>query len=394
MAKTATIILVAATIALAACAPASPTAMPPSQTMVPTPTATEQPSPKPTPLPPSPTPTYTPSPSPTPTETPTPVPPTPTPTLSPIPTPDPWSDPDNDGYPTYFEQVWRTYPLTFTSFEDLAHHPGTIYAKMRVSQPFEFADMNGTIYQVARFISVEDNGTPDNPSDDHLIFDVVLFPYATRPNIATQVNEFPIDPSTYPAEVQPYLESTQISNLTPEMKETLLEVVAGARTDVEAIDRILRWNENSLTRLPTDHWLFFYEVISLRAGDLFSARQIWQSTSKATLLAAEMRAIGIPTGIIFGVYTTEEPSYAAFDHPQNVVFLNNQWVRLDYHRGLNYRGSRVRDPYSYEYLAITEFYRDTTEVDWSTYIYIIDYYGEKPPEVYLELHEPLEMREN
>lgn len=77
MVKVASIILLAVTMILVACTPASPTATPPSKAVVATPTSTEAPSP--TLVPSSPTPTYTPSLSPTPTETPTPAPPAPTP---------------------------------------------------------------------------------------------------------------------------------------------------------------------------------------------------------------------------------------------------------------------------------------------------------------------------
>lgn len=35
-------------------------------------------------------------------------------------------------------------------------------------------EMNGTLYQVVRPVEIQDNGTPNNSSDDHLIFEVVL----------------------------------------------------------------------------------------------------------------------------------------------------------------------------------------------------------------------------
>jgi hypothetical protein len=120
---------------------------------------------------------------------------------------------------------------------------------MRVSQPFEFADMNETFYQVARLINLEDNGTPDYPGDDHLTFEVVLFPYAKDGPKPMEVDQFPIEPEVYPPEVQQYLISYEddISNITPELKETMLAVVNGtgeaystpARTDVQAIERIM-----------------------------------------------------------------------------------------------------------------------------------------------------------
>ena len=272
---------------------------------------------------------------------------------------------------------------------------------MRVSQPFELGDMNKTIYQVAHLVSIEDNGTPHNRGDDHFVFEVVMFPYARHPNISIPVERFPIHPKIYPAEVRPYLESTQISNITPEMRETLLDVVAGAKTKVDAINRILRWNHDNLSEMkPEKGFFYFYEIVEIKAGDMFNSRQTWYSTSRATLLAAEMRAIGIPAAIIFGVYTTEEPNRGGWDHPQNLVYLGNQWVRLDYFRGLNYRHdpnrSPVKDPVNYDYLTYVDFYRDSSEPDWSAYIAIIDRYDEPgtQEERFWKIHKTLEFREN
>lgn len=363
------------------------TVMPAATAVPPTEVRTAIPTDTPTVIP-----TATCTPEPTSTPTPTLIPPSPTPTL------DPGGDPDGDGYSSYAEQIWGEDPLAFTSFDELAYHPGTIYARMRVSQPFALEDMNGLLYQVVRPISIEDKGTPGNPSDDHLVFDVVLFPYATHPSISTQVSRFPIDPNTYPAEVRQYLESTQVSKITPEMRETLLQVVEGARSDAEAINRILRWNQDNLTVMePAKGFFYFYEIVSIKAGDMFDARQTWYSTSRATLLAAELRAIGIPTRIVFGVYTTDQTNQTngLYDHPQNMVFLRNQWVRLDYNMGLNYRGE-LRDPYSYGYLAFTDQYRDTSEADWTAYISVADYWqgGDNYLERWWQLHKPLEFREN
>ena len=137
---------------------------------------------------------------------------------------DPDGDPDGDGYITYFEQIWKTDPLAFTSFEDLTHQPGTIYAKMRVSQPFEFADMNGTAYQAARMVNTDDNGTPNNTGDDHFTFEVVLFPYAGFDEgvISTKVDSFPMDPHRYSPSVQRYLGSVGTADITPGMRSKLL----------------------------------------------------------------------------------------------------------------------------------------------------------------------------
>ena len=248
-----------------------------------------------------------------------------TPTITPTPTPDPYGDPDGDTYITEFEQIWGTDPFSFTTFEELSVLPGTIYAKMRVSQPFEVADMNDTIYQVVRPLEIEDNGTPDNPSDDHLIFEVVLFPYANylKSKISSEVESFPIDSSNYPVEIRQYLKSSETSNITDDMKEFMFEIVEGAPTDYDAINRILEWNQKNLS--VNEDWdnLLFSQLVEIDAGYMFEIKQTRFSTTRASLLSAELRAIGIPSSIIFGVYTTDETNQTlgAYSHPQNLAYL-------------------------------------------------------------------------
>ncbi len=334
-------------------APTTPTTVTPITPPTPTPTATSTPTPKPTS--------------------------TPTKTL----TPKPWGDPDADGYSTYFEDVWGTDPFTDTSFEDLAMLSGIVYAKMRVSQPFEFADMNETFYQVARLIDIDDNGTPDYPGDDHLTFEVVLFPYAKDRTKPMEVDQFPIEPGVYPPEVQKSLISYEddISNITPELKETMLAIVNGtgeaystpARTDVQAIERIMRWNSTNLEVNPMfeTYYPLYGTIVRMRAGDMFEERLTRWSTTRAVILNAELRAIGIPSKVYMHVdcecypYKENNCGRGGGNHPQNGAFVGNHWVIFDYN-GVNPRGT------PYEYLVITDGYRDNNEAIFDKWIQVVD----------------------
>jgi len=319
-------------------------------------------------------------PEPTPTNT-----PEPTLTITPSPTPDPFGDPDGDGYITEFEKIWGTDPFSYTSFEELLELPGTIYAKMRVSQPFEVVDMNSTIYQVVRPIEVEDNGTPDKTSDDHLVFEVVLFPYAQFPSneIKSKIESWPVDPEEYPKDIQKYLISfdDDVSNITDELRNTMLAIVNGtgegysapAETDVEAIDRIMKWNLKHLSVDPKYETYYpkFREINSFRSGDMFESGKTRWCTTRATILNAELRAIGIPSAVFFNVSCVCNPNDDKDcdnrgNHSQNGVYLSGYWVLYDYNRV----SPRSR-PYYY-YLIAVDKYRDNSEADFSYWYYIID----------------------
>ena len=51
-------------------------------------------------------------------------------------------------------------------------------------------------------------------------------------------------------------------------------------------------------------------------------------------------------------------------HPQNVVYLNGEWVKVDFQGQFNQAG-KLNDIKAYGFLAITQFYGDLTEVDWT-----------------------------
>lgn len=315
--------------------------------------------------------------------------PQPTQTISVFPTTDSFGDPDGDGYITENEQIWGTDPFVNTSFEELSSLPGTIYTKMRVSQPFEIADMNNTIYQVIRLIEMEDNNTPENISDDHLVFEAVIFPYAhySEADITTPIESFPIDPSIYPKDIQEYLSSYEndISNITDELRKTMLIIVNGsgegyttpAKTVVEAIERIIKWNQDyfSVDPIYETYYPKYQEINTFRSGDMFESQKTRYCITRATILNAELKAIGIPSAIFFNVSCACNPNDDIecdqrgkhfHNHIQNGVYLEGKWVLFDYNEV---------DPRSEPYhnnLIILDKYRDNSEVDFNFWYYILD----------------------
>jgi len=288
--------------------------------------------------------------------------------LSPTPTEiflSPMEDFDGDVYPNLYEQIWGSDPLVATTFDELAQLPGAIYAKLRISQPFEVEDMNGWLYQVATDFEIEDKGT-NSKGDDHLTFRTVLFPYATFPEelITTYVDSWPIDPTIYPAEVLPYLESTNISNITPEMSEILKEVVKDAATVLGGIRKVFIWNGHNLSVNPAFDKIKYSVAVKMHAGDMFSNRRTAGSTSKSTILTSELRAIGVPTAIVHGIYVTPSLQDRHIHHPQDVSWLNGHWVRMDYEDGINSMGDTMKDTGA-GYLVITDFYPDNDDADWT-----------------------------
>ena len=104
------------------------------------------------------------------------------------------------------------------------------------------------------------------------------------------------------------------------------------------------------------------------------------------------KAVGIPTRVGFGVYAHEEACNMFANHAQNYVFLDGEWVLLEYNDGLDpfYLGSS-RDPFSGGNLIITDFANDISEFDLSRYLAAER--GELNGN-YLELHKLLDVEIN
>jgi len=322
-------------------------------------------------------------------------------TSTPIPTPtrDPHGDPDGDTYPTSFEEIWGTDPFTFTTFEKLSVHPGTIYAKMRISQPFDIEDMNGTLYQVAREIEIDRGNTPDDTSDDYLIFEAVLFPYAKFPNyqLNKNVNSYPISQDQYPEGFSEFLNPYIYSDISDELISTVQNVIGKSNSVQEAIQKVINWNRQNIgIHSPSKGFLYYSEILKFKSSKMILNRETWYSTTRATLLNSQMRALGIPCKIIHTVYVTDDSNYEGiYHHPLNIVYINGFWVLLDYETGLNFKGS-LNHHLDSGYQVVTDAYNDSSEVNWDIWIDVIDNWrgSEDFPERAWLLHKPLVLRIN
>ncbi len=230
------------------------------------------------------------------------------------------------------------------------------------------------------------------------------FPYAQQELIPKKVEIFPINPSVYPSDVQEYLfsEENDISNITEEIRETMLIIVNGtgegyskpATTDVEAIERIVDWNHKNLQ--VDEKFESFYPPYSfftrMRSGDMFNMRLTRWSTSRATILSAELRAIGIPSKIFYHVdcecypYEQGNCGRGGRNHPQNGAFVGNRWVIYEY------VGDPPRAEPNGDLLVITDGYRDNSEANYDFWFWVVDTPRIDYP--YDELYYVIERREN
>jgi hypothetical protein len=99
------------------------------------------------------------------------------------------------------------------------------------------------------------------------------------------------------------------------MRQTLLEVVSSAKSDVDAINKIQKWNQDNIVYNKAWKDNNFARNISISAGDIFETKKHRLSTTVATLLAAELRAIGIPTMIMNNDLVSLETQNVLIHHP-------------------------------------------------------------------------------
>jgi hypothetical protein len=206
---------------------------------------------------------------------------------------------------------------------------------------------------------------------DGTVVEILLFPFS-MPHVFAQ----PYPRAEIPDSLRKYVEPDFSMNFSEEMQKEIKEkIVAGAKTDVEAIEKILAWMAHE-TRLANDLPEFaYFNVVDNKIvwrqslgspekdqeflqtnffGDaMFKSRQHGTCTSTATLRATMLRAAGLPTRLIqnLPLITRYEgdpeplvealrmrvmskgydwgPAGGGANHCYNEVFLNNHWIRVD-----------------------------------------------------------------
>jgi beta-lactamase regulating signal transducer with metallopeptidase domain len=283
------------------------------------------------------------------------------------------SDTDSDGLSDYDEYCkYRTDPTKKDSdgdgkpdgdWDERREYAYSIRAICEIRPPSSM-DMIDDLYQDAR--PVEKKAS----LEDARIVEVLIFPFATA-----HVYGQPFPKENLDKELREYIQPTASMNFSPEMIENVKGIVQGAATDVEAIEKMLRWmdSETSLvTEMP--HWEYlnimdgkivwhkslgsperdkqFLETNFL--GDSMFKKKVHGTCSSTAILRGTMfRAAGLPTRLIQTLplmtrYSEDPepladqlrmremadgyawgPGNGGANHTYNEVFLNNRWVRVD-----------------------------------------------------------------
>lgn len=294
------------------------------------------------------------------------------------------SDTDGDGLSDYEEYCkYHTDPTKKDSdadgkldsdWEERREYTYTIRALCEIRPPSNIKMIND-LYQDARPVSKK------AALQDATVVEVLLFPFST-PHVYAQ----PYPKKSIPDSLKEYVQPTVSMNFSPEMKEEVSSTVKDAHTDVEAIEKILRWiaTETGLVKY-NPHWEFFHIIdnkivwhkslgsseenerlleTNFFGDSMFKKKVRGTCSSMAILRGTMFRAAGLPTRLIQTLplitrYTGDPeplserlrmrsmakgydwgPGSGGANHMYNEVFLNNHWIRVDNSIGV---GSFVGD---------------------------------------------------
>jgi len=283
------------------------------------------------------------------------------------------TDTDNDGLSDYDEYCkYRTDPTKKDSdsdgkpdgdWQERREYTYTIRAVCEIRPPSNM-EMINDLYQDAR--PFEKKAT----LKDARVVEVLIFPFATA-----HMYSQPYPKENLDKKLKEYIKPTVSMNYSPEMKEQIDNIVEGAATDIEAIEKMLQWmnRETELVReLP--HWEYFHITDGKIAwhksvgdsqrdqqfletnflGDSMFKKKVHGTCSSTAILRGTMfRAAGIPTRLVQTLplitrYSEDPeplddrlrmremakgytwgPGSGGANHTYNEVFLNNRWVRVD-----------------------------------------------------------------
>jgi hypothetical protein len=283
------------------------------------------------------------------------------------------SDTDNDGLSDYDEYCkYRTDPTKKDSdgdgkpdhdWDERREYTYTIRAICEIRPPSSL-EMINDLYQDARPFEKE------AALEDARVVEVLIFPFAEA-----HVYAQPYPRENLGKKFEEYIRPTVSMNYSAEMKDQMGQIVEGAMTDVEAVEKMLQWlnHETRLVReLP--HWEYFHiidgKIVRHRSmgssardeqflettffGDsMFKNKVHGTCSSTAIIRGAMFRAAGLPTRLIQTLplmtrYSEDPepmadrllmremakgydwgPGSGGANHTYNEVFLNQHWVRVD-----------------------------------------------------------------
>ena len=283
------------------------------------------------------------------------------------------TDTDGDGLSDYDEYCkYRTDPTKKDSdgdgkpdgnWQERREYAYSIRAICEIRSPSSL-EMINDLYQDAR--PIEKKAT----LDDAKVVEVLIFPFATA-----HVYPQPFPKERLDSKSKQYVQPTASMNFSSKMKEDITNIVHGAATDVEAIEKMLRWmnGETSLVR-EMPHWEYLYIIdgdivwhqslgsserdkqfleTNFLGDSMFKNKVHGTCSSTAILRGTMFRAAGLPTRLIQTLplmtrYSEDPepladqlrmramakgydwgPGNGGANHTYNEVFLNNRWVRVD-----------------------------------------------------------------
>ena len=127
--------------------------------------------------------------------------------------------------------------------------------------------------------------------------------------------------------LQDYLESSEIIDWhTPDIRLLADVLVAGACSDVDKAKRLYEWVRDEIPHSADAG----NEIVTCRASEVLRHRT-GICYAKAHLLAAVLRAAGIPAGLCYQVLRYDASSKRLVVHGLNGIYLGSlgRWIRVD-----------------------------------------------------------------
>ncbi len=134
-------------------------------------------------------------------------------------------------------------------------------------------------------------------------------------------------PTPESQDLQDYLEATEIIDWkSPEIRLLADVLAAGAASDVEKARRLYEWVRDEIPHSADAG----HEIVTCRASEVLRQRT-GICYAKAHLLAALLRAAGIPAGFCYQVLRYDITSERLVVHGLNGIYLGKlgRWIRVD-----------------------------------------------------------------
>jgi Flp pilus assembly protein TadD len=118
-----------------------------------------------------------------------------------------------------------------------------------------------------------------------------------------------------------YLKSGEIISFDETMKNTSSEIIAGENNAYKAAKKLEKWVNSYITNKN-------YSTPFANATEVFKTRE-GDCTEHSILLAAMLRAAGIPSKVATGLFYTNNPESSFAYHMWTKAYIGSRWVNLD-----------------------------------------------------------------